>query len=158
MHDVRTTGDTIWNLLAVVGIFSIGDHVLTRWPQMTFTVILVVAVTFLVWYFWRFFFKPLRAAKKGEHFEPRQVDKDFDRQAWEKIRSKGHGRFVLRCVLTRGIPFGVFMVIGSVFFARSSELSARHLADFCIAVFAFGYLGAEMDWRRHESEFLQTAP
>jgi hypothetical protein len=155
---MKTLWKTAWNLFAVIGVFSVGDYLFKRWPSVTPTILIVAAILLLLWYFWHFFFKPFLAARRGEYVEPWPADKNFDRQGWMETRSKGRGRFVLLYVLNRGIPFGVIMAVAPVIFERDTNLLFwNRLPDFCIFVFAFGYSGGEMEWRRHETAYRQGA-
>jgi hypothetical protein len=83
--------------------------------------------------------------------------KKFDKQIWSQIRAKGHARFVVRQVLQRGIPMGVFVTLGVFLFhifTHSVTPTPGNLAAIFICFgLAFGCFVGEKEWQRCERAY-----
>jgi hypothetical protein len=83
-----------------------------------------------------------------------------ENQAWEKIRARGHARFILRHgVLLWGVPFGVVVTLGpfiyDVFTHHATSSIRSMVAAFAFLTLAFGYGMGETEWRRREKAYLE---
>ena len=81
-----------------------------------------------------------------------------EKQSWEQIRARGHGRFILRRGLLRwGIPFGLAVTVGPFLydaFTHAGTASVRTLVvSFVFSTLAIGMGMGETAWRRREREY-----
>ena len=87
-----------------------------------------------------------------------------ERQDWERIRTKGHARFIFLGGLLRwGVPFGAVVIIGTLLYDFFTQTPYRplllpwpiwnELGEFLILAFGFGYGMGETQWRRRERDF-----
>jgi hypothetical protein len=81
-------------------------------------------------------------------------------QRWERTRSEGHERFILRQLLREGVPFGLAvllcMVVFDIFAHHPIEPVWQLLVDFGFLALVFGYGMGEFRWRRFEREFQKS--
>ena len=85
----------------------------------------------------------------------RHAMKDTERNEWEQIRARGHGRFIAHHgLLWWGVPFGFVVTFGPVLydvFTHSALPSVWELVgSFILLTFAFGYGMGETEWRKRE--------
>jgi hypothetical protein len=90
----------------------------------------------------------------------------MERQRWERIRMKGHARFIRWNFLSWGVPMFAVQLLGPYFYAlllhRPYHGPAQIVPSrvWCLAfdlglwVFGFGYLMGEFTWRKREKEYL----
>ena len=83
---------------------------------------------------------------------------DTEKQAWEQIRAKGHGRFIVSYGLVRrGIPFGCVLTLNQILFddaTRSTTASGWILpGTFVLMTVLFGYGMGETEWRKRERAY-----
>jgi hypothetical protein len=83
--------------------------------------------------------------------------KAFDKQTWSQIRAKGRAHFVVRQIVRRGIPMGIFVTLGVFIlhiFTHSVTPALGNLAAIFICFgLAFGYIGGEREWQRCERAY-----
>ena len=92
---------------------------------------------------------------------------ESEKQNWESIRSQGHTRYILRSLVSRGVPFAVFVVLGPlVYDAAFHKLYlprclpwpvADIILDFALSALLWGYLVGEGRWRKNESDYKQSS-
>jgi len=88
--------------------------------------------------------------------------KNFDKQAWDQIRTRGHARFIIRHGLLRwGVPFGLVVTLGQFLYDILTHAATPSLwsmvGSFIFLTLAFGYLSGEMEWRRCEGAYHENA-
>ena len=83
--------------------------------------------------------------------------KTFDKEKWGQIRVKGHTRFILKQIVRRGVPMGLFVTVGIILLDKlthSAVTTPGNLAAsfFCFGII-FGYLQGEREWERCERAY-----
>jgi hypothetical protein len=63
---VGEIGKLLHSFIYVIGCMTIWKYAFEHWPRGTDLAIGVGLVCFTVWYFWSYFFRPFRAALRGE--------------------------------------------------------------------------------------------
>lgn len=86
---------------------------------------------------------------------------DLEIQKWQRIRTQGKARFILRSGLLRaGVPFAIYMLAMSAGYNALTHHPVAPVADlvrdFLIFVGTFGYGMGLTAWHRREREFLQA--
>src|SRR6266850_2881968 len=89
---------------------------------------------------------------------------DSEKQSWEKVRARGHGRFILREGLLRcGVPFGVVVTLGPFVYDLITHQSYiplllpwpvwNFVVELVFSISVFGYLFGEGNWRKNERDY-----
>jgi hypothetical protein len=88
----------------------------------------------------------------------------IERQKWERVRIRGHARYILRSFLFWGAPmwaaqvFGIRLYDAIMHKPYTAPLQIWSPAldfvfDSVLWIFGFGYLMGEYFWRKHERDF-----
>jgi len=87
-----------------------------------------------------------------------------DRTKWERVRSRGHARFIWRSFLSWGVPMCVVQFLGQYLCATLTHQPYApfqffpspvwsFIFDSASWIFFFGYVMGESIWQKHEREF-----
>jgi hypothetical protein len=82
----------------------------------------------------------------------------FEKKWWYEERARGYNKYLLRCLLKAGLPFGIMMTLMEMavpFFTHHYlHLSfCDHLARFGFYVLAFGWFSGACNWRSNEIDY-----
>jgi hypothetical protein len=88
----------------------------------------------------------------------------IERQKWERVRARGHARYIFRSFLFLGVPMWAAQTFGP--FLYDAIMHKPYVAPFQIWspaldfvsdmvwwIFGFGYLMGELMWRKHERDY-----
>jgi len=88
----------------------------------------------------------------------------IERQKWERVRARGHARYILRSFLFWGVPMWAAQVFG--IFLYDAIMHKPYVAPFqiwspvldfvfdvALWIFGFGYVMGESIWQKHERDF-----
>jgi hypothetical protein len=89
-----------------------------------------------------------------------------EREKWERVRAKGHARFILRSFWLWGVPMCAIQFFGPYFYDALTHNPYQSpyqifpspvwsiIFDFAFWIFGFGFLIGEVTWQKREKDYL----
>jgi hypothetical protein len=87
------------------------------------------------------------------------------RQKWERIRAKGHARYIVRSFLSWGLPMWAVQILGPFLYDairhKPYEMPFQifpspvwsFVFDLLFWIFGFGWMMGEAMWQQHEKDY-----